>query len=228
MALGRGDRVYHRHHLEARAHNRLLLPMIDEVLNEAGLQPAELDAVVFGRGPGSFTGLRLAAAVTQGLAWAQQLPVLGVSSLEVLAAQALERQPDARGAIVLIDARMDECYWNAFAAKAEGLEALGEDGLARPATMDAELALRCGTQPGTWLLVGAEHWPEQAWPAWQGCEFVVMDGIVPDARTLLTLARPRLEAGQGRPAGEAVPVYLRDASRWRKLDEAPAERQSAS
>ncbi|MCC5887363.1 MAG: tRNA (adenosine(37)-N6)-threonylcarbamoyltransferase complex dimerization subunit type 1 TsaB [Gammaproteobacteria bacterium] len=225
VALDHGGRVHFRHHVEARAHNRLLLPMIEEVLAEAGLAPADLDALAFGRGPGSFTGLRIAAAVTQGLAWAHELPVLGVSSLEILAAEALLRVADAGGVITLLDARMGECYWNAFDNGSGGLQALGEDGLAAPAALGPEIQARCAAGPGRWLLVGAELLPESSWPQWEGCEVVVMEALIPDARTLLTLARPRLEAGQGLTAREAVPAYLRDASRWRRLDDPPPDRR---
>lgn len=219
VALARGTEVYSRHHLEARAHNRLLLPMIEELLAEAGLHPADLDALAFGRGPGSFTGLRIAAAVTQGLAWAHDLPVLGVSSLEMLAAEALLRRPDAHGVMTLIDARMGECYWNAFRRQAARIEALGEDAIDAPMAIGSGLQQRCASQPGIWLLVGAELLAEPAWPAWPGFQVTAMKDVIPDARTLLALARPRLEAGLGRPAGDAVPVYLRDASRWRRLDD---------
>ncbi len=225
VALEHGGRVHFRHQLEARAHNRLLLPMIEEVLAEAGLLPSDLDALVFGRGPGSFTGLRIAAAVTQALAWAHDVPVLGVSSLEVLAAEALQRVPAATGVITLIDARMGECYWNVFAVTSAAPEALGEDGLDAPTAISVQLEARCAAQAGMWLLVGAELLPESLRPAWQGCELIAMDAVMPNARTLLTLATPRLRVGEGRPASEAVPVYLRDASRWRQLDDPSPDRR---
>ncbi|MCC5873181.1 MAG: tRNA (adenosine(37)-N6)-threonylcarbamoyltransferase complex dimerization subunit type 1 TsaB [Gammaproteobacteria bacterium] len=224
VALDHDGRVHFRHHLEARAHNRVLLPMIEDVLTEAGLAPGDLDGVAFGRGPGSFTGLRIAAAVTQGLAWAHELQVLGVSSLEVLAAEALRRVPAAMGVITLLDARMGECYWNTFAVAASGLEPCGEDGLDTPAAISAALQARCAGKPGVWLLVGAELLPKSLWPAWQGCDVMALAEVMPDARTLLALAAPRLRAGEGRAAATAVPAYLRDASRWRRLDDPPPQR----
>ena len=219
VALDHGGNIHFRHQVEARAHNRLLLPMIEAVLAEAGLAPTQLDALAFGRGPGSFTGLRIAAAVTQGLAWAHELPVLGVSSLHILAAEALRGVPAAVGVVSLLDARMDECYWNAFAVEADGLVALGEDGIAAPSAISALLDERCAERPGLWLLVGAALLPQALWPSWRSCEVIAIDDLLPDARTLLALATPRLRAGEGRAAAEAVPVYLRDASRWRRLSD---------
>lgn len=228
VALDHGGRLHFRHQVEARAHNRLLLPMIDDVLAEADLLPQNLDALAFGRGPGSFTGLRIAAAVTQGLAWAHALPVLGVSSLEVLAAEALARFPAAVGVMTLLDARMDECYWNVFLCDADGLEAREEDGIDGPAAISAALEGRCGARPGVWLLVGADLLAEPLRPAWPGCELITVEDLLPDARTLLALAMPRLRAGEGRPAAEAVPTYLRDASRWRRLDDMPPDSRTGS
>lgn len=225
VALDHGGQVHFRHQVEARAHNRLLLPMIEEVLAESGLAPGDLDALAFGHGPGSFTGLRIAAAVTQGLAWAHELPVLGVSSLEILAAEALLRVPAAVGVMTLLDARMGECYWNVFSAQSDGLSARGEDRIDTPATIGKTLATDFGGQPGPWLLVGAELLPAPLWPVWQGGTMVAVDDLLPDARTLLALAKPRLRAGEGGPAAAAVPVYLRDASRWRRLDDPPADRR---
>jgi tRNA threonylcarbamoyladenosine biosynthesis protein TsaB len=107
------DEIVERYRLAPREHTRLILPMIDEVLSEGGVQPGDLDAVAFGRGPGAFTGLRIAASVIQGIAFAADLPVAPVSSLAALA-QGVYRETGATRVLAAIDARIQEVYWGAY------------------------------------------------------------------------------------------------------------------
>ena len=227
VALAHGETVYHRHHLEPRAHNRILLPMIAELLAEADLSPAELEAVAFGRGPGSFTGLRIAAAVTQGIAWPRDLPVLGVSTLSVLAASAAASRDlsGVSGILTLVDARMGELYWNAFRLEKDGMRGLVEDALATPAALGDGLraALAEDAGSGRWLVVGSglaaltasgHRLPSRM-------EVIEAADVLPDARCLLALARPQFAAGYGLSAGEAIPHYLQDERRWRRQTDPP-------
>ena len=233
VALGDGRRIHVDHRVAPREHAQLLLPMIDALLTDAHVDAAALDAIAWGHGPGSFTGLRIAAAVTQAIAWANDLPVIGASSLEVLAlsglaASAVGSVPfgsiDAHdasaieGVVALVDARMGELYWNAFRREGDALMALGPDRLQRPeALLDAfrELGQR------RWLLVG------DGIAAVPPDTLMVLDVVaslpdmVPDARWLLPEARRRLLAGEGQAAATAAPVYLRDERAWRRLDEPP-------
>ena len=106
------NEIIDRFEVAPRKHNELILPMCEQVLAEGGVSRNELDAIAFGCGPGAFTGVRIAASVTQGIAIAYELPVIPVSTLENLASQA-----DAgAGEFILpaIDARMDEIYWAIF------------------------------------------------------------------------------------------------------------------
>ncbi len=217
VALAHEGEVLHRHHLEARAHHRLLLPMIEDVLACAGCAPADLDAVAFGCGPGSFTGLRIATAVTQAIAWAHDLRIIGVSTLELLAAAAAKEAPAAEGVITLLDARMGECYWNLFLLDGNAVHPILDDGLATPAVIAGELARRCAAHPGRWLLLGSQWLPESDWSQVAGVDVQPASEVCVDARVLLELAQSRLLAGEGLPAREAIPRYLRDERRWRRL-----------
>lgn len=219
VALGRDGEVWHRHAVESRAHHRLLLPMVEDVLAEAGCAPADLDAVAFGCGPGSFTGLRIATAVTQAIAWAHDLNVIGVSTLEIMAATAVRSTASAQGVITLLDARMGECYWNLFRADAGQVHALQADGLATREVIAAAIRRRLDADGGRWLLLGADLLGEPAEPVPQAGELIALAVPDIDARVLLALAGPRLEAGEGLPAREAIPHYLRDERRWRRVDD---------
>src|SRR5690606_41346453 len=114
VALLHEGRVLSRYEVAPRLHAQRLLPMVQEVLDEAGIAIAALDAIAFGRGPGAFTGVRIAIGVVQGLAFALDRPVLPVSNLAVLAQRA-HRESGASQVAAAIDARMDEIYWGCFA-----------------------------------------------------------------------------------------------------------------
>ncbi|MGH8143795.1 MAG: tRNA (adenosine(37)-N6)-threonylcarbamoyltransferase complex dimerization subunit type 1 TsaB [Steroidobacteraceae bacterium] len=136
-ALWIDGEVRTREALAPRSHGALILPMVEELLGEAALPLGALDAIAFGRGPGAFTGLRLAASVAQGLALAVHLPLIPVSDLRALAAQALAAPaasavPPHR-ALVCQDARMDEVYWAAFERTAcARLDPVGPEAVAAP------------------------------------------------------------------------------------------------
>src|SRR5262249_18122037 len=105
----------------ARGHAERILAMVSEVLGEAGISLAQLTALAFGRGPGAFTGVRLAASISQGLAFGAALPVVPVSDLRALAQRVFSAAPDARAVLVCNDARMQEVYWGAFERGPDGL-----------------------------------------------------------------------------------------------------------
>jgi tRNA threonylcarbamoyladenosine biosynthesis protein TsaB len=212
---GEPERVLTRAAEAPRGHAELILPMVESLLAEAGLSLSSLGAIAFARGPGSFTGLRLAAAVTQGLAFGAGLPVLAVSTLRASALQALQRAPSATHVLVCNDARMGEVYVAAFARGAGGLpEPLGPESVCPPSSVVMPAT------SGVW--VGAGHgfraYPqlEQAAPASSrpgearpGFTEIFAD-LLPQAREVLPLARAEWAAGRLLRPAEAQPVYLRD------------------
>ena len=212
---GEPERVLTRAAEAPRGHAELILPMVESLLAEAGLSLSSLGAIAFARGPGSFTGLRLAAAVTQGLAFGAGLPVLAVSTLRASALQALQRTPSATHVLVCNDARMGEVYVAAFARGAGGLpEPLGPESVCPPSSVVMPAT------SGVW--VGAGHgfraYPqlEQAAPASSrpgearpGFTEIFAD-LLPQAREVLPLARAEWAAGRILKPAEAQPVYLRD------------------
>jgi tRNA threonylcarbamoyladenosine biosynthesis protein TsaB len=196
-------RIMERSEIAPRRHAELILPMIESLLAEAGLARKQLDGIAVGRGPGAFTGVRLAIAVAQGLALALDIPIVPVSSLAALAHDA----PDAGAAILaIIDARMGEVYAGAFRRGTDGLaEAIGEETVGKA----DEILL---PQRGPWCVVGT------GWDAYRDALAprlpaapVFADGArYPQARAVVMLAAPQFAAGRGVPPEQALPVYLRD------------------
>ena len=181
---------------EARAgqrHGELVLPMLETLLAQARLAIRDLQAVAFGAGPGSFTGLRIACGIAQGLAFARGLPACGVSTLEAMA-----EESGAPRAVACLDARMGEVYYCALER---------QDGRWReviPAQCVApELAPR---PPGAgWVGCGS------GFAAYGDMGFDrVYPEIHPGAAAVARLAAPRLAAGEGVDAARIAPVYLRD------------------
>lgn len=195
-----------------RGHAERILQMVDELLAECGVGLGGLDAIAFGRGPGSFTGVRLAASVTQGLAFGAGLPVIPISDLQAVAQQlwrgAHPGEPSQCPACVLVcnDARMQEVYWGCYAR--------GDDGLMKPVGTEHVAPPDRVTVPSDWhSFAGA------------GRGFAVHEGLrtrfsprlnflaerlLPDAREVVQLAAAEYQAGRMVGAEYALPVYLRD------------------
>ena len=201
--------VIERSEIAPRRHAELILPMIEELLNEAGLSRRQIDAVAVGRGPGAFTGVRLAISVAQGLALGLDIPVIPVSSL---AALAQEVPPDERAMILaVIDARMGEVYAGAFRRDESGLvQLVGAEGVSAAADWSAPLEATAAT--ASWNVVGS-GWNayREALAARLPTKPAFSDGArYPQARAIARLAEPHFAAGRGIPPEFALPVYLRD------------------
>jgi tRNA threonylcarbamoyladenosine biosynthesis protein TsaB len=194
-----------------RGHAEHILPMIDGLLIEAGLRLEEMDVLAFGRGPGGFTGVRLAASVTQGLAFGAGLPVVPVSNLAALAQRALDLAFAPERVLVCSDARMQEVYWACFERAENGLaKLLGQEhvGPAQSVTLPPEWAdVPAGSVAG----IGRGF---RAYPVLQETVgprvAVARDDLLPRAAEIARLAALDVTAGRLLKPEEAIPVYLRD------------------
>jgi tRNA threonylcarbamoyladenosine biosynthesis protein TsaB len=209
---GDDDMLITRFALTPREHTRRLLPMVDQVLAEAGLAPAELDAVAYGHGPGSFTGLRIAAGVAQGLAYGLDRPLFGVSTLEALALGAHRRHALSH-VVTALDARMGEIYVAAWRCQ-EGLtEVLSEEAVMPP----ERLQLPPGHASCDWVGVGSGWTLREAMS--DEIRTAVGQGdtsLEPAAEEMVLLAARAYAAGERHAAHEVQPIYLRDQVAWQK------------
>lgn len=201
------DRLLSRFEHAPRLQTHLLLPMVDDLLREAGITLRDLDAIAYSRGPGAFTGVRIAAAAAQGLAFGLELPVLAISSLRVLAQYAARLSGEQR-VLAVFDARMNEIYAGAYELRDGLMEAVRPDGLFVPENLP-EL-------PGAaWYLAGNGCNLRDRFPAHLRVKGEMAD-LHPHAWDLAVLAAAAFRRGEARDAGEALPVYLRDEV-WQKL-----------
>ena len=193
--------------LRAREQTRLILPMIDEILTEKGLSFKNLSAVAFSRGPGSFSGVRINAAVTQALAWAHDLPVIPVSTLQALAQHAYLKLGLTK-VLAVIDARMNEVYAASYHVDEQGMmQLIGEEQLAAYHAVTIVDGVQALVGSGS-LLVNSDA--VSALPRHVDC--------IATAEDIAVLGWKLLRQGATLPAEQALPVYLRDDA-WKKLDQ---------
>ncbi|GLX87033.1 tRNA (adenosine(37)-N6)-threonylcarbamoyltransferase complex dimerization subunit type 1 TsaB [Thalassotalea loyana] len=212
VALSFDGNIYEKFELCPQSHSLLLLPMIDEVLKEASIKLNQLDGIIFGRGPGSFTGVRIGIGVTQGLAFSADLKVYGVSTLQAMAQQAFEEQGEAN-VLAGIDARMAEIYLAQFKADEQGImQMIADEVVIKPALAKDHLALE-----------RVAHTVGTAWQAYEAelNELRSNQGepkvLFPHAKYMLKIGQKAFEAGLSVSAEAAQPVYVRDTVSWKKL-----------
>lgn len=208
--------IAERYQIAPREHSKLILPMMEELLADVGLTLKQLDALAFGRGPGSFTGVRIAASVIQGVAFGADLPVVPVSSLAALA-QGVYREHKVEQVLTAFDARMQEVYWGAYKLGSECLmELQGKEqvilpqSVPIPASGPGEEKAWSGAGSGweTYHDVMSERLQGQL-SDWKG-------NVFPHAQDILPLAVAGSQDGQAVAAEMAIPVYLRDKVAWKK------------
>ncbi len=202
VALLHNEHVFSRYAVIPRLHAQSILPMISEVLAEAGIAKSAVDAIAFGRGPGAFTGLRIAVGVVQGLAFALERPVLPVSNLAAIAQRAY-REHGAEQIAVAVDARMHEVYWGCYQVEDGEVCLQGVEAVLAP----ERAALPEGAQ-GQWFAAGT------GWQAYAESLALPVYGadkqLLPHAEDILTLALSMWQRGEAVTAQEAQPIYLRD------------------
>lgn len=201
VALLHDGRVLSHYEVIPRLHAQRVLPMINDLLGEAGVARSAIDAIAFGRGPGAFTGVRIAVGVVQGLAFGLDRPVLPVSNLAILAQRAL-RERGVQQVAAAIDARMDEVYWGCYRENAGEMCLQGMEAVLPP----EHVALPRGAQ-GQWFGAGT-GWGYVARIPVNASEADAT--LLPHAQDLLALAGFAWQRGEAVGADEAQPVYLRD------------------
>jgi tRNA threonylcarbamoyladenosine biosynthesis protein TsaB len=192
-----------RYELAPRRHAELILPMCEELLNDANIIVTDLDAIAFGRGPGAFTGVRIAAGVVQGMAWAADIPVVAVSSLAAIALSAV-KQHACDNVAVAVDARMNEVYWGCYQRSDRAVSLLGDEAVLPP-----EHAM---LPDGKWFAAGSgwQTYSEKTSDRLSDRIIASDTEILPHAAMLAELAVIACERGEQLSAEQVVPVYLRD------------------
>lgn len=219
VALYRNGEVTSLFELAAKSHTQRLLPMVDELLQSANCTLAGIDAIAFGCGPGSFTGLRICLGIVQGLAFGSNLPVIPVSTLAAVAAGYWRQESVACASLIreplliALDARMDEVYWAIFESSEKYLEPalVGEESVMSPSLVASHEKVRALKKQ--FIAVG---------PGWHYTDLaaikpdrVVMEAY-PYAEDIARIAAEKFSRGEMIPVQQAEPVYLRNSVSWQK------------
>ncbi len=213
VALVIDDTYYVRREVAPRDHTKKILPMVDEVLKEAGIGLTDVNALAFGRGPGSFTGVRIGIGIAQGLAFGADLPMIPVSTLAAMA-QGSYRVAGATHVASAIDARMSEVYWGRYARQVDGdWLCTGPERVIAPELLASEPS----ADGHNWYQAGT------GWAAYSDAltqlKFATQAGdmLYPDAEDIAFLAKFAFAKGETVSVENSSPVYLRDTVAWKKL-----------
>ncbi|WP_432459534.1 MULTISPECIES: tRNA (adenosine(37)-N6)-threonylcarbamoyltransferase complex dimerization subunit type 1 TsaB [unclassified Agarivorans] len=209
VALQWQGQIYSQQEYSPRDHTQKILPFVEQILAAAGASLKQLDAIAFGRGPGSFTGVRIGVATAQGLAFGADKPMIAVSTLQAMA-QAAYQQHLSQTCYAAIDARMGEIYWGQYQLS-DGLMVLaGEEQVIKPELMTSS------DTPGAAVGTGWQTYQTLLSGQFSGAER--LDSILyPSARDMLVYAQWAFANRCLVSAEKAEPVYLRDKVTWQKL-----------
>lgn len=200
VALWRDGAVHERTVRAGQTHSEILIGMADAVLADGGLRLAMLDGIAYGQGPGSFTGLRIACAVAQGLAFPADIPLAGIGTLHAMALSCA-----AAKVVCCLDARMQEIYHAAYVLEGDAYVEVSAPRVCAPAAVP-ELAGGGWTGCGSGFAAYRDALQQR-----YGAVLINMDGdVYPHACDIARLAAPLFAAGRGIRAEEAAPLYIRD------------------
>jgi len=212
-ALQNLQQIDARFEIVPRDHTQRILPLVQELLQAQQLELTALDVLAFGRGPGSFTGVRIGIGIAQGLALGANLPMIGVSSLATMA-QGAWRLTGATRVLAAIDARMGELYWAEYQRDENG----EWQGAETEAVIKPDVAQqRIAALGGEWTAVGT-GW--QAYPhllTSPGAQLIASEVLLPAAEDMLPLALSAWQRDEAVAVENAEPVYLRNEVAWKKL-----------
>jgi tRNA threonylcarbamoyladenosine biosynthesis protein TsaB len=204
VALLKAGTVFERRALDPQGHSRLVLEMIEEVLAEGEIDSSELDVVSYDAGPGSFTGIRIGAGVAQGLALGLQKPLLGVSSLMILAEGVNSENSESRPVMAAIDARMKQVYWGILAPSSDQVEGwrwIEEPTVSYPEKVSKSFFDSIGVGSG---------WDSYSRALSRGLEVPWIAGRFPAATAQAVLAKRILSSGRIANWQDSLPTYVRD------------------
>ncbi len=212
VALLHNEKTTILNELSPRSHTQRILPMVDELLNNANIQLSDVQALAFGCGPGSFTGVRVGVSVAQGLAFGANLPVIPVSNLTTMAQQAYQ-QLGAENVICLIDARMNEVYFSQLTKTENGWQEVIQEQVCSPENAIEQIKQ---SELQNCVVVGT-GW--NAYLQFKESDLAVTetDITLPQAEYMLPSAQMELAQGNTQNALEIEPIYLRNEVTWKKL-----------
>lgn len=212
IALWYDGKIFTRFSVSPRSHAHTILQMVEQCLIDAHLDLHHINVLAFGRGPGSFTGIRIAVGISQGLAFGADLPMIGISSLLTIA-QGVYRQLGIKKVLVAIDARMGEIYCACYELKSDNCwQGEETETILKP----EQLLAKINTLDDEWAIAGTGL---STSPILEITNFnLLKSGIyLPDAQDMLPLALREWEKGKMVNAEKAQPVYLRNEVSWKKL-----------
>ncbi len=210
VAVVKNDEIFFKQDVTPRSHTKMVLPMVDMLLTDASLSINDMDAIAWGRGPGSFTGVRIGTGIMQGLALGANKPVIGISTLAAMAQQAID-ELNAQQVIAAIDARMGEVYWGVF-SNVNGLATLIDVEM----VVKPEIINRNILNDNPYIGVGT------AWETYPALielgDINIAESILyPSSKAMAPLALNAWSNGEVMDVDEASPVYVRDTVTWQKL-----------